>query len=70
MPSTNQSGRDNATIPTPERQVRDWPAKRLVMIVPMTKQSTLDYWNACNRVDASDEVRAHFKECLQNVSNE
>jgi len=44
-----------------------WEDRMLCNVIPETKESALKYWNAVNRQDASQEVKEHFKACMQRM---
>ena len=48
-----------------ETKVKKWDDSKLLKITPMTKDASLEWWNAVNRQGASQEVVNHFKRELQ-----
>lgn len=64
MPSTFQSGQDDDYESSYDRQISTWSEDLALCVVPMTRESALGYWNAVNRVECSEGVYEHFRECL------
>lgn len=70
MPSNNQQGTDTEWQSEYDRQVAQWPTERLVNLKPMVKEAAVGYWNACHRQNAPEQVKQHFKECMQEVQDQ
>lgn len=47
--------------------VSNFSDQMLMDIVPMNKESAIRYWNESQRQDASQEVKDHFKACMQRL---
>jgi len=45
--------------------VSRWTDEMLTNVIPANKESAVNYWNAVNKQDRSQEVKDHFKRCMQ-----
>jgi len=64
------SSADKTDYESKEAETVDrWTDQMLVNVIPETEESAVKYWNAVCRQDCSEDVKSHFKRCMQRIKD-